>query len=232
MRGALLRCAAFLCVAGGSVSAAALAAEPVASPAAEAATDSAADGLYTEAQAARGRAVYARRCASCHGDRLEGNPAPALAGPAFDASWSHPEITVDDLFFLVRTTMPPRLSRTLAPREHADVVAYLLASNDYPVGAEALASDSPRLAATKMRSALVDPASVEAPPDFVAAAPDASVPSGGPTQAELDEASPSGRDWLHHTRDYAGTRYSPLAQIDRARRLASRRRAFTSSVTP
>ncbi len=172
------------------------------------------DGLYTAAQAARGRAVYAKRCALCHGDQLQGNPGPPLTGPQFDLSWSHPQLTVDDFVFLVRTTMPPRMARTLQPQETADVVAYVLAENDYPAGAEALAIDSPRLK-TPMRSVIVDPASVEAPPEFIAGAPGASKPTGGPTQAELDAAASSGRDWLYHTRDYAGTRYSPLDEIDR-----------------
>jgi alcohol dehydrogenase (cytochrome c) len=182
---------------------------------AQAAADAPADGLYTPAQAARGRALYAKRCALCHGDRLEGNPGPPLRGDGFDLSWSHPGLTVDDLFFLVRTSMPPRLARTLPAQEHADIVAFILSENDYPAGAEALRPDSPRLATTRMRSAIVDPASLEPPPDFIAADADASTPSGGPTQAELDAAATSGRDWLYHTRDYAGTRYSPLDQIDR-----------------
>ena len=33
---------------------------------------SAADGVYTEAQSARGQALYDKMCASCHGDRLDG----------------------------------------------------------------------------------------------------------------------------------------------------------------
>jgi len=117
-------------------------------------------GLYTEAQAARGRAIYGKRCALCHGEQLQGNPAPPLAGDAFAVSWSHPQITVDDLMFLVRTTMPPRMARTLQPQETADVVAFLLSENDYPPGTETLAIDSPRLK-TPMRSVIVDPASVE-----------------------------------------------------------------------
>src|SRR2546423_1377917 len=45
------------------------------------------DGVYTDAQAARGQAQYRQECASCHGDRLEGGgeiaPAPELAGDIF-----------------------------------------------------------------------------------------------------------------------------------------------------
>ena len=145
----------------------------------------------------------------CRAIRRRRSPATPFA-----QSWSHPQLTVDDLAFLVRTTMPPRMSRTLQPQETADVVAFLLSENDYPPGAETLALDSPRLK-VPMRSVIVDPASVEAPPEFIPGVPDASKPSGGPTQAELDGAASSGRDWLYHTRDYAGTRYSPLDSIDR-----------------
>ena len=37
------------------------------------------DGIYTSAQAERGKAVYAMNCAGCHGDKAEGGAAgPAL----------------------------------------------------------------------------------------------------------------------------------------------------------
>ena len=38
------------------------------------------DGLYTSAQAERGRALYEKKCASCHGAQLEGASATALQG--------------------------------------------------------------------------------------------------------------------------------------------------------
>lgn len=37
----------------------------------------------------------------------------------------------------------------------------------------------------------------------------------GPTSEDLIRAAEEGSQWLYHTRDYAGTRYSPLNQIDR-----------------
>ena len=36
-------------------------------------TRTAGDGVYSEAQAARGHALYRDTCAKCHGDALEGN---------------------------------------------------------------------------------------------------------------------------------------------------------------
>lgn len=61
------------------------------------------------AQVARGKAVYAERCASCHGARLEGQPNwqsrkpdGRLPAPPHDAAghtWHHPD---EDLFKITR----------------------------------------------------------------------------------------------------------------------------------
>ena len=46
------------------------------------------EGVYSEAQAKRGEALYVRSCATCHGTDLKGGErAPALAGPAFSGRW-------------------------------------------------------------------------------------------------------------------------------------------------
>src|SRR5437899_4266819 len=82
--------------------------------------------LFTEAQAASGETVYRQSCASCHGATLTGGTAPSLTGPRFEASWGDPRVTLADLFFIVRTTMPPRASSTLSAQEHAAVFAYIL----------------------------------------------------------------------------------------------------------
>ena len=42
------------------------------------------------------------------------------------------------------------------------------------------------------------------------------LPAGnGPSTEQLKQAEADGSHWLYHTRDYAGTRYSPLARINR-----------------
>lgn len=46
-----------------------------------------APGFFTARQAAQGRSIYALRCAACHGERLQGGTATALAGPAFARAW-------------------------------------------------------------------------------------------------------------------------------------------------
>jgi len=76
-------------------------------------------GLFTDAQAASGEAIYRQSCASCHGASLAGASAPPLTGPRFAASWNDPRVTLDDLFFVLRTTMPPRASNALSAADHA-----------------------------------------------------------------------------------------------------------------
>ena len=72
--------------------------------------------LFTAAQAKSGEEVYTRACASCHGRALTGTTAPPLTGAAFARSWRDPRVTLDDLFFVMRTTMPPRQSNALSRR--------------------------------------------------------------------------------------------------------------------
>src|SRR5947207_565340 len=52
-----------------------------------------------------------------------------------------------------------------------------------------------------------------AAPEFIAGAAAAAPAASGPDQAALTRASQS-TDWLFHTHDYGGTRFSPLQQID------------------
>ena len=55
------------------------------------------DGVYSEAQAERGRTAYARHCASCHAADLSGSlEARPLAGSRFMQDWS--EDTVHTLY--------------------------------------------------------------------------------------------------------------------------------------
>src|SRR5690242_18750954 len=62
--------------------------------------------LFTAAQVTRGKVVYEQACAACHGAALEGAGAATLAGPSFQARWRHQQLSVDDLFYVVRKTMP------------------------------------------------------------------------------------------------------------------------------
>ena len=43
--------------------------------------------VFTTAQAAQGKSSYAKNCASCHGENLEGGSAPTLKGAGFSKKW-------------------------------------------------------------------------------------------------------------------------------------------------
>jgi alcohol dehydrogenase (cytochrome c) len=168
--------------------------------------------LFTAAQATSGAAVYAKACASCHGATLTGGSAPPLAGPAFARSWGDPRVTLDDLFFVIRTTMPPNNAAALSPPDRAAVFAHILQTNGYAPGAVTLTADSPQLRQQRLVvTARPEPPRPE-PPAFIPGAAAAAAADSGPSQATLTDAERS-RDWLLHNHDYAGTRFSPLTEI-------------------
>jgi mono/diheme cytochrome c family protein len=103
-------------------------------------------GVYTEAQARRGNAVYGQACASCHGPELEGDrQAPPLAGSEFDRDWDGRPLA--DLFDRIRTTMPGDAPGTLKSGEVADVLAFMLEKGRHPAGSMELPADSELLKA-------------------------------------------------------------------------------------
>ncbi len=110
-------------------------AEPAAPP------TSVLDGIFTEAQAERGRAAYGEHCAECHGEELRGGEmAPGLTGVAFRFRWRG--LKVADIFESIESTMPPEEPETLGDRTYIDIVAFLLSANGYPAGGRELAADS------------------------------------------------------------------------------------------
>lgn len=99
------------------------------------------DGGFTAAQAERGKAIYAERCANCHrADLSGGDEAPALTGEKFLAKWRSRPLA--DLSENIRTTMPADRPGSLSPAANADVVAFVLASNKFRAGALEAASTS------------------------------------------------------------------------------------------
>ena len=95
------------------------------------------DGVYTAAQADRGKAVYKIQCESCHGEDLEGDPEnPPLATPAFVYKWN--SLPLADLYERVHKDMPPDNRGTLTRQKSADLVAYLLSFNKFPAGGKEL----------------------------------------------------------------------------------------------
>jgi len=95
------------------------------------------DGVYTEEQAARGQKAYVRDCAQCHLEDLLGDGiATALIGDPFTFRWS--DLSVGDMFVVIRTTMPEGAAGSLSRRRYLDIISYLLQANEFPAGDTAL----------------------------------------------------------------------------------------------
>jgi mono/diheme cytochrome c family protein len=102
------------------------------------------DGVYTQAQADRGKAQYGMNCASCHGADLGGTgQAPPLQGADFLGNWKGQ--TADDLFEKIQTSMPADQPGKLSRVQNADILAFLFASNGFPAGRKELSSDAAAL---------------------------------------------------------------------------------------
>jgi mono/diheme cytochrome c family protein len=98
------------------------------------------DGVFTEAQADRGKAALSQNgCNGCHGAELAGDRGPALKGDRFVADWENGSI--NRLFTKIRDTMPPLNAEQVAPATKLDIVAYLLKVNGFPSGSGALSAD-------------------------------------------------------------------------------------------
>ncbi len=109
------------------------------------------DGIFTEAQATRGQAVYTGACAICHGRRLNGAPddpdmrsTPPLARARFLRVWEGRSLAT--LFAYTGATMPEDNPSSLTDQENVDVIAYLLSAGGMPAGDDELQADPRSLA--------------------------------------------------------------------------------------
>ena len=92
------------------------------------------EGVYSDEQANRGKALYAQECASCHGSELTGGEmAPPLAGGEFLAGWDG--LTIGNLFERIRISMPQNAPGSLSGQQNADILAYVLSVSKFPAGA-------------------------------------------------------------------------------------------------
>lgn len=107
------------------------------------------DGVYTAAQAERGKLVYETQCSRCHATDLRGVRGAALAGDAFMMNWE--ARSVGRLFRMIRDTMPPGNAATLTESEQLDTVAFLLKQNGLPEGATELRADPLVLSGIEIR---------------------------------------------------------------------------------
>lgn len=125
----------------------ALLATACASAAPEAAPPEPSTGVYTDAQAARGRASFQTTCFECH------YPSE-FRGSQFQFDWGRR--TVADLFIQIVDNMPEDDPGSLEDGTYADIVAYILQLNGFPAGSTELPADT----ATLQRYGLASPLGV------------------------------------------------------------------------
>jgi quinoprotein glucose dehydrogenase len=104
-------------------------------------------GVYTAAQAERGKALYVSHCSRCHGDDLRKSQSYPLAGEGFIDHWE--ASTLERLFNQIRQ-MPPGAPAAVDDGGKRDVMAYLLQQNGFPHGGSDLTGDREILAAIQI----------------------------------------------------------------------------------
>jgi len=94
------------------------------------------EGIYTEAQAARGTQVLTEQCVLCHGETMKGGGGvPSAAGPEFMFNWNGKPVS--ELFTYLKTMMPPTAPGSLSDQKYADAMAAVLKHNGFPAGESA-----------------------------------------------------------------------------------------------
>ena len=97
------------------------------------------DKVFTDEQAKRGEAVYAKSCAACHGEALIGGNAPPLKGDEFAFLWG--DKSLGELFARMKTLMPPESPDSLPKETYRDLTAFVMKANNYPAGTMELPAD-------------------------------------------------------------------------------------------
>ena len=90
------------------------------------------DGVYTDAQAARGQTRYEASCRACHRDGPRKNDA-------FMRDWSG--IDLGSVFNRIKASMPADAPSSLSDTAYLDLVAYILQVNTFPAGRNELNTD-------------------------------------------------------------------------------------------
>src|SRR3954470_3881656 len=107
------------------------------------------DGVFTSAQAARGKAPFEQSCARCHNVELAGSQrGPALKGHVF---WSKYENdTLGTLYSYLRDNMPQDGPSLVEDATKADILAYIMSVNGMPSGNDELKADVRALESIKV----------------------------------------------------------------------------------
>src|SRR5215510_7893556 len=98
------------------------------------------EGVFTAAQAERGKEAYALHCSSCHSEDLQGLAAPPLKDQQLLDNWR--EDSANSLFMFIKTRMPNRAPGSLSAETYLDILAYVFSVNMFPTGSKELTIDA------------------------------------------------------------------------------------------
>jgi alcohol dehydrogenase (cytochrome c) len=178
---------------------------------------------FTTAQVERGKTVYARNCAQCHGAGLEaGEFGPPLKGHAFTDRWGGRPVV--ELSAYLHANMPPGRVGELNNAAYSSLLALLLSVNGAAAGQQELPADSQALGAMRVPGEGRSEQAKLRSTSLGAITPGVRLPSwpGGPSPLErytpvteaLLNAPPDG-EWLIWRRTHSALGFSPLKQITR-----------------
>src|SRR5262252_3791320 len=107
------------------------------------------DGVYTSAQAARGKAPFERACGRCHNNELAGSErGPALKGNVFWSKWDNDNLA--SLYEKIRDTMPQDGPSLVSDEQKADILSYIMSVTGMPAGNDELKADPRELLGVKI----------------------------------------------------------------------------------
>jgi S-disulfanyl-L-cysteine oxidoreductase SoxD len=102
------------------------------------------DGVYTSAQAERGKATFDVSCSRCHNSDLSGSErGPTLMGDKFLSTWL--DGSLEPLFSFIRDMMPQGSANIVSDDSKADILAYILQRNSFPPGKTELTANATKL---------------------------------------------------------------------------------------
>jgi mono/diheme cytochrome c family protein len=98
-------------------------------------------GVYTAAQAERGKKTFDAKCTACH------EPA-RFSGETFLESWNGKPMK--EIWDVASGTMPEDNPGSLKQQEYGDILAYFLSLNGYATGDTELAGNAAAMASIKV----------------------------------------------------------------------------------
>lgn len=95
-------------------------------------------GVYTAAQAERGKKVFEAKCTACH-------DTARFTGEAFIDPWAGKPLK--DVWDIASGTMPEDNPGSLPQQDYGDIIAYFLQLNAFPAGDAELKGEAAAMAA-------------------------------------------------------------------------------------